>query len=40
MTIRPGDIVHADANGAIVIPTEIARRLVELGQPFVGAERA
>jgi 4-hydroxy-4-methyl-2-oxoglutarate aldolase len=28
-TIRPGDLIHADVNGVLVIPTEIADKLPE-----------
>lgn len=29
MTVRPGDILHADANGVIVIPPEVADQVYE-----------
>jgi regulator of RNase E activity RraA len=27
MTVRPGDLVHADRHGAVVIPVEVAERV-------------
>ena len=31
MTVRPGDIIHADVNGALVIPSDIGDRVYEQG---------
>ena len=27
MTVRPGDLIHADQHGAVVIPVSVARQL-------------
>jgi regulator of RNase E activity RraA len=29
MTVRPGDLVHADPHGAVIIPLEVARKVPE-----------
>jgi regulator of RNase E activity RraA len=29
MTVRPGDFVHADENGAIVIPSQVADQIYD-----------
>ena len=39
MTIRPGDLLHADANGVVLIPDRIAEAVVELIDPFLAAEQ-
>lgn len=38
MTIRPGDLLHGDANGVVLIPEGIAKEVVYGCQPFVEAE--
>ena len=38
VTIRPGDLLHGDANGVTTIPHEIADRLAHACQEFVDAE--
>ena len=40
MTVRPGDLIHADAHGAIVIPQEIAGQLAEACVRAMDAEEA
>ncbi len=37
MTVRPGDLVHADVNGAVVMPAEVADKVYE--QALVVKER-
>jgi regulator of RNase E activity RraA len=32
ITIRPGDVIHADVNGVIVIPPDIADQVYEKAQ--------
>jgi regulator of RNase E activity RraA len=29
MTVRPGDLIHADPHGAVVIPLDVARKVPE-----------
>ena len=36
--IKPGDLLHADANGIVNIPHEIAPAVAELCGPFIQAE--
>lgn len=40
MTVRPGDLLHADAHGAIVIPEKIAGELTEACLRAIDAENA
>lgn len=40
MTVRPGDLIHADQHGAIVIPEEIAGDLAEACVRAMDAENA
>jgi regulator of RNase E activity RraA len=37
--VSPGDLIHADANGVISIPNEIAEAIAALCGPFVEAEQ-
>lgn len=39
VTVRTGDLLHADANGVVVIPDEIAEAVVEMIDPFLAAEQ-
>jgi len=39
LQIKPGDLLHADANGIIEIPHNIAPAVAELCAPFMDAER-
>ena len=39
MTIHPGDLLHGDANGVVLIPENIAKDVVYGCQPFVEAEK-
>jgi len=39
MTVHPGDLVHADRHGAVVIPHEIARELARAVSDIERAER-
>jgi 4-hydroxy-4-methyl-2-oxoglutarate aldolase len=39
MTVHPGDLVHADEHGAVVIPHEVAREVVAASQAIDKAER-
>jgi len=38
VTVHPGDLLHADANGVTTIPLEIAPELPEIAAEFVAAE--
>lgn len=38
MSVLPGDLIHADANGIVNIPHRIAAGVAELCQPFIDAE--
>jgi 4-hydroxy-4-methyl-2-oxoglutarate aldolase len=38
LTIRPGDLIHADCNGVATIPLEIAAELAHVAAEFVVAE--
>ena len=38
LRVQPGDLLHADANGIIHIPAEIAEAVAELCGPFMQAE--
>ena len=38
LTIHPGDLVHADANGVATIPLEIAGEVADAAAEFVKAE--
>ena len=38
VTIRPGDLIHADANGVCTIPAEIAGQIADAAVEFVAAE--
>lgn len=39
LLVKPGDLIHADANGIVNIPQTIARGVAELCQPFMQAEQ-
>lgn len=39
MLVRPGDLIHADKHGAVVIPHEIARQVAEAAQKVEREER-
>jgi len=38
LVVRPGDLLHADANGVCSIPEEIASEVAQAAQEFVAAE--
>ena len=38
LEVRPGDLLHADANGVLNIPVEIASEVAQAAQEFVDAE--
>lgn len=38
LSVLPGDLIHADANGIVNIPHRIAEGVAELCQPFIDAE--
>ncbi len=38
LTIHPGDLIHADANGVATIPLEIAAEVADAATEFVSAE--
>jgi 4-hydroxy-4-methyl-2-oxoglutarate aldolase len=38
LQVRPGDLLHADANGVVNIPLPIAAAVAELCEPYVQAE--
>lgn len=39
LTVRPGDLIHADANGVVSIPLNIAAQVAEACEDFVAAEK-
>ncbi len=39
LTVHPGDLLHADANGVVSIPLDIAAEVAEACEEFVSAER-
>jgi len=39
LQIRPGELIHADANGIIEIPARIAEAVADLCKPFMDAEQ-
>jgi 4-hydroxy-4-methyl-2-oxoglutarate aldolase len=39
LTIHPGDLIHADPNGIVVIPTEIAREVAQACQAYIESEQ-
>jgi regulator of RNase E activity RraA len=39
MLIRPGDLLHADKHGAVVIPSEIADRVAAAARAVEKSER-
>jgi regulator of RNase E activity RraA len=38
LTVRPGELIHADANGVCTIPAEISDQVAGVAQEFVAAE--
>lgn len=38
LEVRPGNLLHADANGVIDVPLELAAEIAALCQPYVDAE--
>src|SRR5579863_4132598 len=38
VTIQPGDLIHADANGVVTVPLEIAAEVGEVAAEFAAAE--
>ncbi len=38
ITIQPGDLIHADANGVVTVPLEIAAEVGEVAAEFAAAE--
>jgi regulator of RNase E activity RraA len=38
LSVLPGDLIHADANGIVNIPHRVAAGVAELCQPFIDAE--
>jgi 4-hydroxy-4-methyl-2-oxoglutarate aldolase len=39
VTLRPGDIIHADANGVLVVPNAIAEQVAEACEAYMAVER-
>ena len=39
MTVHPGDLLHGDANGVLVVPDAVADRVAEAAQRVRDAER-
>ena len=40
MRVQPGDLIHADRHGAVVVPAEVAAGLPEAAERVISAERA
>jgi regulator of RNase E activity RraA len=40
LTVRPGDLIHADANGVVSIPLSIAAQVAEACEEFVATEKS
>ncbi len=40
VTVRPGDLIHADANGVVSIPLRIAAQVAEACEEFVAIEKS
>jgi regulator of RNase E activity RraA len=38
--VQPGDLIHADANGVVTIPPEIARDVIAEARKVLDAEAA
>ena len=38
LTVRPGDLLHADANGIATIPLEIAGQVADAAVEYIAAE--
>jgi regulator of RNase E activity RraA len=38
LSVRPGDLLHADANGVLDVPLDLASEIAALCQPYVDAE--
>ena len=38
--VQPGDLIHADANGVVTIPLDIARDVIAQAQKVLDAEAA
>jgi regulator of RNase E activity RraA len=38
LTIHPGDLLHGDANGVVLIPEAVAKAVVQACKPFIDAE--
>lgn len=39
MCVNPGDLIHADSNGAVVIPDEISAEIPEVGRKVIEKEK-
>jgi regulator of RNase E activity RraA len=39
LVVRPGDLLHGDANGVTNVPLQIAAEVADVGDEFVAAER-
>lgn len=39
MTVSPGDLIHADQHGAVVIPPDVARQIPQAAADIAAAER-
>lgn len=39
MLVKPGDLLHADANGVVLIPHEVAKEVANACEAFVAVER-
>ena len=39
LTVRPGELLHGDANGVTSVPIEIASEVADLAGPFIEAEK-
>jgi 4-hydroxy-4-methyl-2-oxoglutarate aldolase len=37
--VRPGDLLHGDANGVTTIPADIAAEVADVARDFVAAEK-
>ena len=39
ITVRPGDLIHGDRNGVVIIPPAIAAQVAAMADDFIAAEQ-